>query len=133
MFQDYQPRRRRTSLRSLALQAQATPRTHPRQPAFPALSCIHLPVPLCCASPYPTSTHPSILPFPTRRAYLPYSMHMAGPREAIQHMIMRKNYGCTHFIVGRDMAGSKSCITGARAWYSCALGELPCLAYSQLF
>ena len=29
-----------------------------------------------------------------RWAYLPYSMHMAGPREAIQHMIIRKNYGC---------------------------------------
>ncbi len=28
-----------------------------------------------------------------RWAYLPYSMHMAGPREAIQHMILRKNYG----------------------------------------
>jgi sulfate adenylyltransferase len=56
------------------------------------------------ASNYPRNT--------ARLALLPLAMRMGGPREAVWHAIIRKNYGCTHLIVGRDHAGPGSDSSG---------------------
>lgn len=55
---------------------------------------------------------------------LPLAMRMAGPREALWHAIIRKNYGATHFIVGRDHAGPGTDSSGRPFYAPYAAQEL---------
>src|SRR5438128_1322610 len=57
-------------------------------------------------------------------ALLPLAMRMAGPREAVWHAIIRKNFGATHFIVGRDHAGPGRAADGQPFYEPYAAQEL---------
>lgn len=57
-------------------------------------------------------------------ALLPLAMRMAGPREALWHALIRKNYGATHFVIGRDHAGPGNDASGTPFYPPYAAQEL---------
>lgn len=63
---------------------------------------------------------------------LPLAMRMAGPKEALWHAIIRRNYGCTHFIIGRDHAGPGKNRAGESFYHPYAAQELALHFQSEL-
>ncbi len=61
---------------------------------------------------------------------LPIAMRMAGPREALWHAIIRKNYGATHFIIGRDHASPGKDLAG-KAFYGLTEAQEFAIQYAR--
>lgn len=67
----------------------------------------------------------------TTLCLLPLAMRMAGPREAMWHALIRKAYGCTHFVVGRDHAGPSTKRADGSSWYGALEAQNLCLKHQK--
>ena len=92
-----------------------------------------------CDVPFPVrmKCYQNALPYfqgtPVKLAILSLSMRMAGPREAVWHAVIRRNYGCSYFIVGRNHAGPSYRKKDGSAFYDIfAAQELAKLMESQI-
>jgi len=64
-------------------------------------------------------------------AVFPLAMRMLGPREALWHALIRKNYGCTHFIVGRDHAGPSPKRKDGQPFYDAYAAQVICETHEK--
>lgn len=89
-----------------------------------------------CDIPFPVrmACYQNVLPYlgDVTLSILPLSMRMAGPREALWHAIIRRNYGCTHFIVGRDHAGPSYKKKDGSSFYSPLAAQMLCKSHEPL-